>query len=113
MRLVLALLLVGSGAAQAQTDPVFAPCVACHSVKPSQNKIGPSLHAIVGAKKAAVPGYSYSAALKAAGGAWSESELDAYLLNPRARVPGTKMLYSGMPDAAKRAKLIAYLKTLK
>ena len=79
------LLLIGSmlvsGAAQAQVDPSFSQCVACHAVKPGQNKIGPSLHKIVGAGKA--------------------------------KVPGTKMFYAGMPDAAKRAKLVAYLKTLK
>lgn len=110
--MMLGMVLAG-GAAHAQVDPSFAPCSACHAVKPGQNKIGPSLHRAVGAKKASVPGYAYSPAMKAQTGVWSEKELDAYLLNPRAKVPGTKMYYAGMPDAAKRATLIAYLKTLK
>ena len=114
MRLVLiGVALMVSGAAEAQMDPSFAPCAACHTVKPAQNRLGPSLHRIVGARKAAVPGYNYSPALKAQKGVWSEAELDAYLANPRAKVPGTRMLYAGMPDKAKRAKLIAWLKTQK
>jgi cytochrome c len=71
------------------------------------------LHKIVGQKKAAVPGFNYSPALKAAKGVWSEAELDAYIANPRARVPGTRMIYAGMPDKAKRARLIAWLRSVK
>jgi cytochrome c len=114
MRLVLfALAMTMAGAAQAQNDPSFAPCAACHTVKPGQNRLGPTLHRIVGAKKAAVPNFNYSPALKAQKGVWSEAELDAYIANPRAKVPGTRMIYVGMPDKAKRAKLIAWLKTQK
>ena len=51
--------------------------------------------------------------MKAQKGVWSEAALDAFLANPRAAVPGTRMIYSGMPDAAQRAKLIAELKALK
>jgi cytochrome c len=114
MRILLigAALMVGS-TAQAQTDPAFAPCAACHTVKPGQNRLGPTLHRIVGAKKAAVPNFNYSPALKAQKGVWSEAELDAYIANPRAKVPGTRMVYVGMPDKAKRAKLIAWLKAQK
>lgn len=110
-------LLVASGLfavqAQAQTSPVFAQCAACHTVKPGQNRLGPSLHGIVGARKAAVPNFNYSPALKAQKGAWTDAELDAYLANPRAKVPGTRMIYAGMADAAKRKALIAWLKTQK
>ena len=105
--------LLMAGAAEAQVDPSFAPCAACHSVKPDQNKVGPTLYKIVGAKKAAVPGFNYSPAFKAQKGNWTEAELDAFLTNPRGTVPGTKMFYAGMADAAKRAKLVAYLKSLK
>jgi cytochrome c len=105
--------LMTGGAAQAQTDPSFAPCAICHTVKPGQNRLGPTLHRIVGAKKAAVPNFNYSPALKAQKGVWSEAALDAYIANPRAAVPGTRMVYAGMPDKAKRAKLIAWLKAQK
>lgn len=106
-------LALGAGAAEAQSDPSFAACAACHTVKPGQNRLGPTLHRIVGAKKAAVAGFNYSTALKAQKGVWSEAELDAYLANPRAKVPGTRMIFAGMPDAAKRKRLIAWLKTQK
>jgi cytochrome c len=114
MRIMLiGIALMVSGEAQAQTDPAFAPCSVCHTVKPGQNRLGPTLHRIVGAKKAAVPGFNYSPALKAQKGAWSEAELDAYIANPRAKVPGTRMAYAGMADKAKRARLIAWLKAQK
>ena len=110
--LVGALLMVSS-AAGAQTDPSFAPCAACHTVKPGQNRLGPSLHRIVGAKKAAVPGFNYSPALRAQKGVWSEAELDAFIASPRAKVPGTRMVYAGMADKAKRTRLIDWLKAQK
>jgi len=114
MRVLAGLAIVfGAGAAQAQMDPSFAPCAACHTVKPGLNRLGPTLHGIVGAKKAAVPNFAYSPALKAQKGVWSEAELDAYIANPRAKVPGTRMVYAGMPDAAKRKRLIHWLKSQK
>ena len=115
MRVVLALsiILLGGGTASAQVDPSFAQCAACHTVKPGQNRIGTSLYKIAGRQKASVPGFSYSPALKAQKGAWSDAELNAYIANPRAKVPGTRMIYAGMADPAKRARLIAWLKSIK
>ncbi len=109
--IVLAIAGLAGTPAAVQTHPAFAPCAACHTVKAGQSRLGPSLFGIVGAKKAAVPGFNYSPALKAQKGVWSEAELDAYLANPRAKVPGTRMVYAGMPDAAKRKTLIGWLKT--
>jgi cytochrome c len=115
MRMLIMLVSVTGGvsAAAAQSNPSFVPCVACHTVKPGQNRVGPTLFGIVGGKKAAVPGFAYSPALKAQKGVWTEAELDAYIANPRAMVPGTRMVYPGMTDAAKRQRLIAWLKTQK
>lgn len=117
MRLVSSVLTAASiasaVAAQAQMNPAFAPCAACHKVEKGKNGLGPSLYKIIGRKKASVPGFSYSDAMKAKGGVWSESELDVYLTNPRAFVPGTRMSYPGMKDPAKRAAVIAYLKSVK
>ena len=108
-----AMTLFCTGSAFAQMDPSFAQCAACHAVKPGQNRLGPSLFGIVGRAKASVPGFAYSPAMKAQKGAWTEPELSAYIADPRAKVPGGKMIYAGMPDAAKRARLIAWLKTQK
>ena len=109
----LAAIVLGAGAAQAQVDPSFAQCAACHTVAPGQNRLGPTLYKVVGRKKASVPGFAYSPAMKAQKGVWTEAELNAYIANPRAKVPGTRMVYAGMPDAAKRTRLIAWLKSIK
>ena len=114
MRLILPILgfVLAAGPALAAGDPSFAPCAPCHAVEKGKNGVGPALVGIVGGPKAAVPGYAYSAALKAKGGAWTPKELDAYLAAPSTAIPGTKMPI-GQPDAAKRAAVIAYLKTVR
>jgi cytochrome c len=91
---------------------VLARCAACHSTVSGENKVGPSLAGIFGRKSGSETGYSYSAALKAATITWDERTLDQYLANPAANVPGTKMLV-GLPNAADRENIIAYLQTLK
>lgn len=91
----------------------FAQCISCHSVKPGVNGVGPSLHGIVGRKAAAVPGYAYSDPLKNAGLTWDEATLDKWLTAPMTMVPGTKMVFPGMPDPARRKAVIDYLNTLK
>lgn len=93
--------------------PAFAACISCHAVTPGRNGVGPSLHGIYGGKAATVAGYAYSAALKDAGLTWDAATLDAWLANPKQVVPGTKMVFFGMPDAARRKQVIDYLATLK
>jgi cytochrome c len=85
-------------------------CSICHSVEPGKNKIGPSLAGVVGRKAGSVPGYSYSDANKKSGLTWDEATLDKYLTDPRAVVPGTKMLFAGLKNPADRKAVIAYLK---
>ncbi|WP_313669417.1 c-type cytochrome [Sandarakinorhabdus sp.] len=94
-------------------EKAFVQCKACHSVVAGQNRIGPSLAGVVGRKIGTLAGFSYSAAMKAKGGAWSDANLDTYLTKPMAWVPGTKMAFAGIADAKKRKDVIAYLKTLK
>ena len=75
------------------------------------NKIGPSLHKIVGRKAGEIAGDTYSAANKNSGITWTEEKLFQYLENPQRVVPGTKMSFAGWPtDPQKRADVIAYLK---
>jgi cytochrome c len=92
--------------------PAFGQCVACHSVKPGVNGVGPSLHGVVGRQAGALPGYAYSDALKAWGKELDEATLDQYLTAPMKEVPGTKMVFPGMPDPQRRKAVIDYLKTL-
>jgi cytochrome c len=87
-------------------------CINCHSTEIGVNKIGPSLHGVVGREVAIVPDFIYSDALKATRKTWTEAELDAYLADPRGAMHGVKMFLKGLPDADQRADVIAYLKTL-
>jgi cytochrome c len=110
--------IVAAGAAHADGDAakgkvLFSKCAICHSVQPGENKIGPSLAGIVGRPAASAPGFAYSEAMKKYGVTWDAATLDAYLVNPRQAVPGTKMIFVGLKDPADRANLIAYLETLK
>ncbi len=92
---------------------VFSQCAICHSAKQGENKIGPSLYGVVGRPSHSEPGFTYSDAMKGYDVTWTEAELDKYLVDPRKVVVGTKMIFPGIKDDAKRANLIAYLATLK
>ena len=101
-----------SQAAAAETPASFAQCKTCHSIESGRQMIGPSLAGIHGRPAASVAGYAYSAAMKNAGLTWDDATLDRYLEAPMQTVPGTKMVYPGLKNPAKRAELIAYLKTI-
>lgn len=102
-----------TGPSLASAPAAFAQCATCHAIKPGVNAVGPSLFGMFGQKAGAVPGYAYSAANKNSGLTWDEATLDEYLTAPMKKVPGTKMTYAGMADAAKRKEVIEFLKTLK
>ncbi len=92
---------------------VAKQCGTCHNFQEGQGaKVGPDLYGVVGRKVASVPGFNYSAALKAKGGTWTFDALNKWLLDPRADVPGTAMTFAGLPNEKQRADVIAYLNTL-
>lgn len=93
----------------AKGKAVFARCMACHSVDPGANRLGPSLAGLVGRTSGTVAGFTYSPAIKNAKIRWDAKSLDAFLAKPTAKVPGTKMIFAGLPNPADRANLIAYL----
>lgn len=98
----------------AMGEQVFRRCVACHTIdKGGSNGIGPNLHGVVGRAVASHPGFSYSGAMKAKGGVWDEAALDAYLKAPMKDVPGTRMAFAGVIDAADRKALFLYLEQQK
>ena len=78
----------------------FITCKTCHAIEAGVNKIGPSLHNIVGRKAGEIAGYTYSAANKNSGITWTEEKLFQYLENPQRVVPGTKMSFAGWPGVA-------------
>lgn len=94
-------------------EKVFAQCKSCHAVAKGKNMVGPSLFGIVGRTAGTVEGFKYSDANKNSGVVWTPEKLDVYLTDPKAFMPGNKMVFAGVKDAAKRADLIAYLSSLK
>jgi len=85
-------------------------CVVCHSVEENGPlRSAPPLWGIVGADKARFEWYGYSQALARADGIWTEAELDEYLTDPDAFLPGTAKTLIGIPDEQERSDVIEYL----
>lgn len=90
---------------------LFNLCRSCHTAISGGAVItGPNLHGVFGRKAAAAPGYAFSSALRAAGWTWDADRIDAWIRDPRALVPGTKMTFAGIEDAKDRRDLVAYLR---
>jgi cytochrome c len=88
-------------------------CFTCHTIdKGGPNKVGPNQWDIVGRKKASHEGFSYSSALQAKGGEWTDEDINHMIFKPQAFVRGTKMAFAGLPKAQDRADVIAYLRTM-
>jgi cytochrome c len=86
-------------------------CRTCHSLKAGDNRLGPSLHGIVGAKAAQSAGYAYSQSLRQSGVTWNEATLEHWIENPEAVVPNNNMKpYNGLADAGVRKKIVDFLK---
>lgn len=103
--------LPAQSAAPAAGAQAFAVCRACHTLGAGQRSgMGPNLNKLFGRTAGTLPGYTYSPALKAAGIKWDAKTLDTFLAGPTKVVPGTRMVMR-VDDPAKRAALIAYLKT--
>jgi cytochrome c2 len=93
----------------AQGKKVFAKCQACHSLEAGKNKVGPTLHGVMGRASASEAEFNYSDAMKNAHLTWDPDTLDKYLANPKELVPGTKMMFPGLRKEKERADLISYL----
>ena len=88
-----------------------AKCRACHQVgEGARNLVGPELNGLIGRHSGAVEGYSYSNANKNSGLTWDEATFAEYIKDPRARIPGTKMIFVGIKSEKEIKDLIAFLK---
>ena len=92
-------------------EKLFGRCKVCHVLEPGGRKLGPTLYGIMGRKAGSVEGFRYSPALANSGIIWSEETLSGYLENPRGYIPGNRMAFPGLRDAADRENLIAFLKS--
>ena len=99
--------------AAARGQRLFLRCASCHDITGSgAARNGPPLRGVVGRQVASVAGYGYSESLARQNFVWDEARLDAWLERPPSIAPGTAMAFEGMPAAADRRAVIAYLKTL-
>jgi cytochrome c len=89
-------------------------CQTCHTFeKNGPNRVGPNLYGIVGDHRGeGRGGFNFSAAMKAKGGTWTYDDLNKFLTNPKAFIPGTAMGFAGIQKDSQRADVIAYLRTL-
>src|SRR5665647_516302 len=100
------LAVAASGEARAQDaaagEKVFGVCKMCHQIgEGAKNAVGPVLNGVIGRKAGSVAGYNYSAANKDSGITWDEATFREYIKDPKAKVPGTKMIYAGLKDEQK------------
>lgn len=87
-------------------------CASCHSFDDGgPNKVGPNLFGLAARGRGAAEGYKYSPVLKSMGGSWSDADLDAFLADPKAFAPGTKMSLK-LRKEQDRANVIAFLNSL-
>jgi cytochrome c len=116
-RLVIAALSVAASAGTVLAQDLeageasFRKCAPCHSIgEDATNKVGPVLNGLEGRKAGAVDGFSYSDANKNSGITWNEEAFKEYIRDPRAKVPGTKMIFAGIKSDKEVMDLWGYLK---
>src|SRR5690242_16075899 len=88
----------------------FNKCLACHAIgEGAKNKVGPELNGLNGRKSGTVEGYSYSDANKNSGITWNKDQFLEYITDPKAKIPGTKMVFAGIKNEKERNDLWAYI----
>ena len=110
----LTLLIAGASAARAQDVTAgktsFNKCLACHAIgEGARNKVGPQLNGLNGRKSGTAEGYSYSDANKNSGLTWDATTFKDYIKDPKAKIPGTKMIFIGIKNENEVNDLWAFI----
>ena len=88
----------------------FNKCLACHAIgEGAKNKVGPVLNGLEGRKSGTVEGYSYSDANKNSGITWNKDTFLEYIKDPKAKIPGTKMIFAGIKNEKEAGDLWAFI----
>jgi cytochrome c len=88
----------------------FNKCMACHAIgEGAKNKVGPELNGLDGRKSGTAEGYNYSEANKNSGITWSKDQFLDYIKEPKAKIPGTKMVFAGIKNEKEANDLWAFL----
>jgi cytochrome c len=91
-------------------EKVFAKCKACHQVgEGAKNAVAPELNGVDGRKAGTAEGYNYSEAMKGSGITWDAASFKEFIKNPKAKVPGTKMIFQGLASEGDQDNVWAYL----
>ena len=64
-------------------------------------------------KAGSAEGYNYSEAMKGSGITWDEASFKEFIKNPKAKVPGTKMIFQGLTSEGDQDNVWAYLAQFK
>ena len=89
----------------------FKKCAICHRIGPgATNLVGPVLNGLDGRHSGSVAGFSYSDANKNSGIVWNQETFSEYIKDPRAKIPGTKMIFAGIKNEQEIKDLWAYIK---
>jgi cytochrome c len=103
--------------APSATDPQVAynnHCRTCHSAAPGDNRLGPSLHGVMGRKAGSVEGFAYSPGFKTTDLVWDDANMDQFIANPNSVFPGSNMAtFAGLSDKTQRQAIVDYLNSLK
>lgn len=99
---------------EAEVPAEFSRCATCHATtKDMPHGLGNNLFGIYGKRAGVMPDYAYSDAMSSSRIVWNTATLDAFIADPRAVIPGTRMSSAKLADPEKRAAIIAYLKRLR
>ena len=117
-RMVMAAAILAASAGGAPAQDVAAgeqsfksKCLACHSVgEDAKNKVGPVLNGLEGRHSGSVADYNYTDANKNSGITWDENTFKEYITDPKAKIPGTKMVFAGIKSDQEKTNLWAYLR---